>query len=203
MCLKINREDQVQIATEDIVCYKYLNSTIDILNLLQKIESGDEFEGVIQGGEVSGKIYICRKAETIYFCHDNELSDGLDSPNKQGYEYSWKFDESVDTTKTTINGELLYNYMVYVTPYYYADVEMGMTYESELKREYNDDNRRVEFARIEMGLHSFQQLQVGFDDTRIKAKCIIPKGSEYYVGTFDGCVSYASNKLKYVEIITE
>jgi len=32
-------------------------------------------------------------------------------------------------------------------------------------------------------------------------KCVIPKGSTYYVGTFDYWKSYASDKLTYVEII--
>jgi hypothetical protein len=41
-----------------------------------------------------------------------------------------------------------------------------------------------------------------FSRETIIAKCIIPKGSVYYRGKFDDYFSYASNQIKYVEIIT-
>ena len=41
------------------------------------------------------------------------------------------------------------------------------------------------------------------DGPGVIAKCIIPKGAEYYEGYFCGRKAYASNKLKYTEIVTK
>lgn len=85
----------------------------------------------------------------------------------------------------------------YETPYRYLEVTIGETYKSTL--------RRTECNEIEEGLHSF----ANYEDTKRKAdnfscvvaKCVIPRGSWYYKGEFSGYKSYASNQLKYVEII--
>lgn len=78
-----------------------------------------------------------------------------------------------------------------VTYYREADVEVGKTYTSELVQVKNT---------IETGLHSYEKIP--FAIYSIVVKCIIPKGSKYYVGIFGNNVSYASDTLKYVEIIS-
>lgn len=86
----------------------------------------------------------------------------------------------------------------YVTPYQDFRVSIGKTYESKI--------RKTSFNEIEEGLHSF----ANYEDCKGKAntfyncvvvKCIIPKGSWYYIGKFSNYKSYSSNRLKYVEII--
>lgn len=81
------------------------------------------------------------------------------------------------------------------TPYQYESVEIGETYDSELKSSY---------FSVEEGLHSFKTLKdctnyKSFWRTCIIVKCIIPKGSRYYKGKFMGFKGYASNKIQYVE----
>lgn len=36
----------------------------------------------------------------------------------------------------------------------------------------------------------------------VLAKCVIPKGSEYYVGRFGKSICYASDKLVYLELVS-
>lgn len=61
---------------------------------------------------------------------------------------------------------------------------------------------------IERALHSFakekacRQTAAYRDKNVVIVKCIIPKGSIYYVGEFAHYKSYASDKLNYVEIIS-
>ena len=61
---------------------------------------------------------------------------------------------------------------------------------------------------ITKGLHSFAILHDCMNDANswaftnnktVLVKCVIPKGSCYYVGEFGGDKSYASDKLVYVE----
>lgn len=93
------------------------------------------------------------------------------------------------------------------TLYQLATVELGKTYKSKLKYERPSYYCHV----VEDGLHSYAT----YEDAHwasirnplmripnpIVVKCIIPVGSWYYVGRFDLKKSYASSKLKYVEII--
>ena len=93
-----------------------------------------------------------------------------------------------------------------ITPYKRVSIEIGKTYKSIIS---NKD------GEIHLGLHSFKTLKelknwaTGSGWRRAwwgKAggeyiKCIIPKGSTYYIGTFDCWKSYASDALTYVEII--
>lgn len=76
---------------------------------------------------------------------------------------------------------------------FYRDfpIEAGKTYESIISKE---------GYRIQMGLHSYVDKENAICSNLYTAKCIIPKGSEYYLGSFCGKDSYASNVLKYVEI---
>ena len=79
-------------------------------------------------------------------------------------------------------------------------VKLGKTYTSILARDrYND---------VEQGIHSLRDKQgvdiemdyFGDDDYRV-VRCIIPKGSKYYVGYFDVVKSIASDTIKYIEFI--
>lgn len=78
-----------------------------------------------------------------------------------------------------------------------TDIEIGKTYISCLNRVKNS---------IEEGLHSMGHyygvslLRYYLADINSSiVKCIIPKGSSYYVGEFYSNISYASDKLIYVE----
>ena len=88
------------------------------------------------------------------------------------------------------------------TFYQQAKIKIGNTYRSKFTIDC--------FGEIEKGLHSLTTLEIAkefiYDKTLTRithiVKCIIPKGSKYYLGHF--CVnndSYASNRLKYVEIV--
>lgn len=89
----------------------------------------------------------------------------------------------------------------YETPYQEMKVEIGQAYTSELIIE----GRQF----IYVGIHSFTskgKAKLEYDFWKFSGavivKCEIPKGSTYYRGTYeDENDSYASDSLKYVEII--
>lgn len=94
---------------------------------------------------------------------------------------------------------------LYHTTYVNAKIEIGNTYTSSLSR----DNDLLK-SYIETGLHAFvcekdvsKYLKRSHENKRyaVIVKCLIPKGSKYYVGTFYGYKSYASDTLKYLEIL--
>lgn len=112
--------------------------------------------------------------------------------------------------------------LIYVDPYndklktFYMNktIHLGKTYRSTLVR------TLCKFTHIvETGLHSIVTIDEAYrvlpKDSSINrisflVKCIIPKGSKYYVGTFDTCFhfgknikSYASNKIIYTEEIID
>lgn len=88
------------------------------------------------------------------------------------------------------------------TFYQQAKIKIGKTYRSKFTIDF--------LGEIEKGLHSLTTLEIAKEFIINKflihkahiVKCIIPKGSKYYLGHFyvDND-SYASNKLKYVEIV--
>lgn len=93
---------------------------------------------------------------------------------------------------------------VFRTPHKNTIVRIGETYESPIKRECNPWVSWRNRFTIEQALHSFKHVK----DARGKGtivRCIIPKGSRYYVGRWgiskNDPISYASNRIKYVEII--
>ena len=77
-------------------------------------------------------------------------------------------------------------------------ITIGSTYKSRFSFDSDGD--------IERGLHSFANLKdanamsKNFSNRKV-VKCLIPAGSGYYKGWFDGVVSYASNKLTYLEFV--
>lgn len=105
---------------------------------------------------------------------------------------------------------LEYENGIYFTPYRECHVEMGKTYTSELNKVKADKdfvypNNFICDADIFEGLHAFmnyeETIRFSIAHERFTAKCIIPKGSSYYVGLFAEGAACASDKLTYVEII--
>lgn len=189
MCLENISEKCV--AEEDIVCYKYLKvESQPKLNFVPK--NGATFEGRINRIDCTGR--ITRENGRIYFCTNEYDIDGENCKKKWGYKYSWELDKYV--TLITIDGKILIDHEKnqFITPYQDVIVEMGKTYRSKIKVS--------RWNEIEQALHSYVDIPVDEDFPYI-AKCIIPEGATYYEGTFDGKRSYASNKLKYINIIEQ
>ena len=98
----------------------------------------------------------------------------------------WKFLEIVNYKKGKFK-----------TPYKNFPVKIGKTYTSKLVKEGKEVN---------VGIHSFVKIEDALDYQngygRVVAKCIIPKGSMYFLGAYDLTDdSYASDKLKYVCLV--
>lgn len=135
----------------------------------------------------------------LYLCTNDDKFDGLSCPNRHGHKYSWLHDYSINNIK--IDGHILLKVDGYVTPYRKFPVEIGKTYHSKLiKQKYK---RSTEL--ILNGLHSYGNYQnaANYSSSDIIVKCIIPKGSVYYEGSFDDKKSYASNCIIYVEIVSK
>lgn len=85
----------------------------------------------------------------------------------------------------------------YFTPFFKRTVEIGKEYKSDIH--YNGFS-------VDMGLHSYRR-KSGTDTLNtiykdgVVVKCVIPKGAIYHKGRFSGERCYASNTLKYVEIV--
>lgn len=91
-----------------------------------------------------------------------------------------------------------------ITPYQKMPCEIGAEYTSKLRK--NVGKKSVTF-----GLHTYTSKAAAFMQYRaltcfgqfVVCKCIIPKGSSYFVGEFLGLSgtlrSYASNRLRIVE----
>ena len=88
---------------------------------------------------------------------------------------------------------------VFQTSYHHSDVELGVTYKSEI-----DTN--TDYS-IEKALHSYLELETADyqakDYSQVLIECIIPKGSTYYIGIFYDQPSIASNTLIYVKVIKD
>lgn len=188
MCL--NNVGERKIATEDIVCYKRLKVT---KRLNPDVPHRSAFTGIINTKSCKGK--ISWEEDRAYFCTNNSHMDGERCKNRLRYRYSWRVDDAVASIIVDGKEQLL---SAYITPYKNADVEIGKEYTSDLIR-------IVASHEVHIGIHSFERLiDAHFDSSDIDrdafAECIIPKGSEYYKGVFNSSVSYASNKIKYVEL---
>jgi hypothetical protein len=186
MCLLLTNKKRKQTAKEDIVCYKGLITSYEFISFPVH---GIEFHGIIKGIACKGKISI--EGERIFFCTNSYELNGAHCADTFEYDYSFTMESRV--TSVIINGrEQIEKFLL--TPYKEARITIGETYSSVLKKDED---------AIYQALHSFANLA----DTReeieegIYVKCIIPKGAKYYEGEFDGCPSYASDKLTYVEIV--
>lgn len=196
MCLNLAEDATIQIANEDIVCYKVVTKE-DVPKIYEyslKDLHGKPFTGVINDIKCNGKISIVNYA--IYFCTDCHLVDGYHCLEKFGYENSWSLDEMVQSIFIDGNDENLMSTspsLLYATLYRRFPIEIGETYTSKLNKYGNV---------VGEGLHSFVNYKDAINDgPGVVVKCIIPKGSNYYLGKFNNRDSYASDTLKYVEII--
>jgi len=191
MCLE--RISERKVATEDIVCYKYIRERMALEN---KLKHGDSFTGKIKGINCQGKVSINEVGE-VYFCTNDYILDGIDADDKLEYSYSWAMDDSVEEIR--VNGENALR-PGYVTPYKNAVAEIGAVYYSEITVKGNEIHR---------ALHSFKHLSDAaiFRDANYISpimrlvECVIPKGSVYYEGTFAIYQGYASDTLKYVKLV--
>ena len=176
------------VAEEDIVCYKWLEVKSSITynpDLHDK-----EFIGNIQGIICSGKIVIYN--DCTFFCTNNPELDGCECDDRLDYLYSWEFDQFV--LSIIVDGKEILD-IIYKTPYQNAIIEIGETYQSEL--EIN------ELIEVHIGLHSFAKLTDAINNgDGVYVKCIIPKGSHYFIGDFFDSISYASDKITYLEIVS-
>lgn len=183
MCLQNISERK--IAGEDITCYKYLKTAQRISS---NVKHGDDFTCKIKGIAVTGKISIDNNI--VYFCTNELKANGKACTEKFGYKYSWIWDGDVSDFKDIIS--------VLITPFQEVEVEIGKTYFSDLFP------TQLNPTILCKGLHSITDLNDCIENTGINnvvVKCIIPKGSEYYEGMWWDYKGYASNCIKYVEII--
>ena len=87
---------------------------------------------------------------------------------------------------------------MYRTLYRNTLIEIGKTYTSNIIKGDMGPNT------ITVALHSYADVERAKFEKRgywqiVVVRCIIPRGSRYYVGKFAVYKSYASNRLKYVE----
>lgn len=197
MCLELKHSGITpRIAERDIVVYKYLNVHMKVNLVMDNIKSGDSFSGIIKGIPCNGKIYISESLD-VYFLTDDERLDGSTSPLMLGYRFSWVMDNEVEEIYVNGNKIPIIKTYTYRTPFQNMGVEIGKTYNSKLIKA---------GSTIGEGLHSFKSPRYAKGtsyEQRIVAKCIIPKGSSYYTGLYVRHISYASDKLTYVEIVNE
>lgn len=192
MCL--DRISERKVATEDIVCYKFIKEQMILKK--NKVKHGDSFTGKIKGINCRGKISISELGR-VYFCTNDYILDGIDADDKFEYDYSWAMDHDVEEIR--VNGKNVLK-LGYATPYMYAVAEIGAVYYSEITVKGNE---------IHEALHSFKYVS----DAAISrdaylnspimrlVECVIPKGSVYYEGTFATYQGYASDTLKYVKLV--
>lgn len=184
MCLENVSERKV--ATEDMVVYKRLLERID-----WRKYHGKPFTGKIDCYSVEGIIVVERNQ--AYFCTNNRMLNGFACSNKQGYLYSWAFDNNVDVPSILIEGKEPVFSNMYVTPYQEFEVVLGERYTSELIK--MDD-------KVDIGIHSFvNSKDARRDGNGIVVKAIIPKHSEYYEGLFCSTRSIASDTIVYTDEI--
>lgn len=191
MCLNINKGDKVQVADKDIVIYKRLVKITHFKQLPMRCH-GKRFTGVINHNKCSGIISINKGLRPItFFCTNNPNIDGRVADELFGRKYSWALDSSV--SQIIVEGEEFTGKVLYYTPYQSKEIEIGKTYKSSLER-YD--------ISIHKGLHSFETLEdAKKDGINVYAKCIIPKGSKFFRGMFNGSISYASNRITYLKLV--
>ena len=196
MCLEFKRRPRRLTAKEDIVCYKQIEEG-SIINYPYEELNGKPFTGVIKGLKVDG--VINSNEGHVYFCTNFVSLDGSTCMEKYGYKYSWLFGYNVK--EIIFNDKNIVDHG-YRTPYRLYPIKIGNTYTSNLILEGN-----IGYKYVKVGLHSFVNKRDAIIDGRGNGhivECIIPKGSEYYVGVFDRYnyyPAYASTCIKYVKLL--
>lgn len=180
MCLYAISERLV--AKKDIICYKNIVKFNENV-VRKKYKEGEEFTGIINGIKCSGKIHfestIGYTEPSIYFCTNEKLLNGSSCKDTLGYNYSWIFGLLV-TELNKFN-----NPIVYYTPIRNMRIKIGKTYKGKL-----ENNKH----RIDKGFHAYTKKNI----ESVNVKCIIPKGSEYYLGDYNEIVS---NCIKYEKLL--
>ena len=195
MCLKLeNASVESKIAEEDIICWKFISLETKPVHDISKNEElhGKKFHGIIDGIQCEGRVSIEFERSYIYFCTNDYRLNGKCADELFGYEYSWVLDDRVEEIIFEDTDYKITCIKAFITPYQSFLVKEGETYISELNKHENE---------IQEGLHTFvNKADMVRIDRDYVAECIIPKGSKYYVGTFMGYSSYASDKLTYTKI---
>lgn len=183
MCLETVGE--LKVAQKDIVCYKFIVEC----NIIDKI-TGDPY----QDCEV---VYDGKRHKGLFCRHDENIQ-----LRERGHFSVISMHDSNITSLIIDDKERIIG-RGWHSPYMYMHIIIGETYSSYL------DTPSDFFPRkVNTGLHSFKRRTFC---SRVKTllwannncaivKCIIPKGAKYYEGYFIKHKSFASNKLKYVEI---
>ena len=91
----------------------------------------------------------------------------------------------------------------FVTPYQYADVEVPSEVTTFMSYVHN--------MEVDIAIHAFMTERDAHDDAMeeftlsshnyVVVKCIIPKGTKYYIGSFANRKACATEKLVYKEIV--
>lgn len=197
MCLE--HISQLKTAEEDIVVYKRLIRARTFNP--NKVKTGIPITvhlNVARPNDIISAIAVIER-NVLYICSNYSALDGTNCTNKLGCLYSWQLDNTI--VDITINKESILLDGI-VTCYQEYPITIGETYTANMK---------VTNDEVNEGLHSFDKLQAAKDDSwatgessrSIYCKCIIPKGASYYSGSFNNTLSYASDKLTYLELITD
>lgn len=186
MCLE--NFGKQKIAEKDIVCYKVLST--GFIPKIKGAKSGETYTLMFNTGvEIEGKLMRgkpLRFKVTIPFDGNNFFRTTYRFVGGESSRLIGIKDKNGKSLEVNLKP-------VFETFFRATPIEIGETYTSEIK---------VNNYTIHKALHSFCYKK----DARVYgnfkvAKCIIPKGSIYYRGIFGSVPSYASNQLKYVEII--
>lgn len=195
MCLT-TKQKKPELAKRNIKVYKHLGLLSATNRFTKEITSkhdGWEFRGFIKNTNVSGKVSI---EDRLYFCTNVRLLNGVTCNDKKGYTYSWVMDDKVQYIELkNPKAEKFIPFtppIEYVTPYFGFRVKIPGSYTSKLI---------LHGDEVNIGLHSFADKNSCILHSEFVVECIIPKGSYYYKGTYDGSVSYASDKLEYIKLI--
>ena len=97
-----------------------------------------------------------------------------------------------------------------VSPYRNFEYEVGNTYTEkefcmDLPLKVERFSSRVKYYEANKGFHAFKNFQNAVEEVSYWGfavmKCVIPKGSWYYLGTFTDAPCYCSDKIKVVSVM--
>lgn len=191
MCLDVKSNGRKRTARKDITVYKKLVKCTNLLYVenpqdyhkkpFTAISNNQQFSGIVRLIEIPLDCRMHRR---------NEVYLRVEIDNIRNIDMFWVHS---GITSLIVDGEETMN--GYMTLFQKARVEMGKTYQSVLVR-----NKYFDGIQIEEGLHSYTSIP-RHDNQTVIAKCIIPKGSKYYLGKSGTLESIASDTLTYVEIV--